>query len=147
MKSNVAMVLATAGFLAVLSVAVGRAQGATTSTWDGVYTEAQATHGADVYAENCASCHAGNLMGDGFAPALTGGPFANNWNGLTVGDLFERIRTTMPPDGPDKVSREDKAAIIAYILKVAGFPAGERPLADRTAYLKQISYDAFKPGH
>jgi mono/diheme cytochrome c family protein len=146
MKGNAAITLATAALVASLAGAVGRAQGATQSSWDGVYTEAQASHGAEVYAEYCGSCHAGNLAGDGFAPALTGGPFLNNWNGLTIGDLFERIRTTMPPDGPDKVNREDKAAIIAYMLKVGGFPAGDKPLADRTPFLMQITFDAYKPG-
>ena len=29
-------------------------------------------------------------------PPLAGGEFLSNWNGLTVGDLFERTRKTMP---------------------------------------------------
>jgi hypothetical protein len=27
--------------------------------------------------------------------------FLSNWNGLTVGDLFERIRTTMPQNNAE----------------------------------------------
>ncbi|PYR94394.1 MAG: class I cytochrome c, partial [Acidobacteria bacterium] len=33
-------------------------------------------------------------------PALTGGAFMANWDGLTVGDLFDRIRISMPADRP-----------------------------------------------
>jgi len=34
-------------------------------------------------------------------PPLSGAQFLANWNGLTVGDLFERIRKSMPANDPD----------------------------------------------
>ncbi|HMD48892.1 MAG TPA: cytochrome c, partial [Bryobacteraceae bacterium] len=64
------------------------------SVWDGVYTQDQAKQGEAVYSESCSSCHGTSLIGQDAAPALAGGDFLSNWNGLTVGDLFERIRTT-----------------------------------------------------
>src|SRR5690348_1073979 len=64
------------------------------SVWDGVYTEEQARRGEDVYQKNCSTCHGDRLNGTGEAPALSGGRFLANWNGLTLGDLFERIRKT-----------------------------------------------------
>ena len=71
----------------------------------GVYTDAQATRGADTYNKECASCHGAGLEGDGFAPALSGTEFLSNWNGTTLGDLFDRIRISMPPGQPDRRCR------------------------------------------
>jgi mono/diheme cytochrome c family protein len=68
----------------------------TKSVWDGVYTQAQADRGKQGYAEQCASCHGPELTGGEMAPALAGGEFLAGWDGLTVGDLFERIRISMP---------------------------------------------------
>ncbi len=67
------------------------------SVWDGAFTEAQAKRGAEAYEKNCAECHQQELGGDGFAPALAGADFLNAWNGLSVGDLYDRIRVSMPP--------------------------------------------------
>jgi quinoprotein glucose dehydrogenase len=110
----------------------------TRSVWDGVYTSAQAERGAALYASSCASCHGSALGGGESAPPLTGGEFSSNWNGLTVGDLFERIRTTMPADRPGKLTREQDADVLAYMFSVSEFPPGKAELERRTEVLKQI---------
>ena len=74
-----------------------------------------------------------------------GGEFTSNWFGLTAGDLFERIRTTMPADRPGRVSREQNTDILAYILSMNQFPAGESELSTRTEILKMIRLEAEKP--
>ena len=117
-----------------------------TTTWSGVYTEEQAQSGAAMYAKVCSECHLEDLAGDGFAPALRGPEFLSNWNGLTVGDLFERIRVSMPPSEPNSVTPKEKAAILAHILKSDGFPAGQVELAAETTPLKAIKFEATKPG-
>src|SRR3989442_10485004 len=53
------------------------------SVWDGVYSDEQAKRGAPLYSQYCASCHGPELMGGEMAPALAGGDFSSNWNGLT----------------------------------------------------------------
>ena len=108
------------------------------SVWDGVYTEEQARRGEALYQKDCSTCHGDRLNGTGEAPALSGGGFLSNWNGLTVGDLFERIRTTMPLDVPGKLSRQQNADAIAFILKANGWPAGATDLPPDPAALKQI---------
>ena len=123
-----------------------RTEQAGSSTWSGVYTEAQAKTGQEVYAKNCAECHGQDLGGDGFAPGLKGPEFMNNWNGLTVGDLFERIRVSMPPNNPNAVNAKEKVDIIAYILKEDGFPAGKENLPSTADGLKAIKFEATKPG-
>jgi len=114
----------------------------TRSVWDGVYTAAQAERGAALYANNCASCHGSALGGGESAPPLTGGEFSSNWNGLTVGDLFERIRISMPADRPGKLTREQDADVLAYMLSVSEFPAGKAELERQTEVLKQIRIEA-----
>ena len=81
--------------------------------------------GATLYANECASCHGSALSGGESAPPLTGGEFFSNWNGLTVGDLFDRIRVSMPADRSGKLTREQDADILAFMLSVNQFPAGK----------------------
>jgi mono/diheme cytochrome c family protein len=116
------------------------------SVWDGAYTEAQSKRGAEAYTKDCSECHSPELMGDGFAPALSGSDFMNAWNGLTVGDLFERIRTSMPPGMEADVPPEAKADILAFILQFNKFPAGSTELTPETEALKAIKFEATKPG-
>jgi mono/diheme cytochrome c family protein len=116
------------------------------SVWDGAYTEEQAKRGADAYMKNCAECHQAELSGDGFAPALAGSDFMNAWNGLTVGDLFDRIRVSMPPGKEGSVSNADKMDIVAHILSVNKFPAGTTELPPQLEAAKQIKFEATKPG-
>ena len=111
---------------------------------DGVYTEAQAKRGADVFAASCSSCHGADLAGDGFAPPLAGSEFASNWNDLSVGDLFERVRISMPPEGPNTVTAAAKADILAHVLKMNRYPAGETELEPKTEVLKQIKIEQKK---
>jgi mono/diheme cytochrome c family protein len=120
-------------------------QPAAKTVWDGVYTKEQATRGQPLYKQYCASCHGDMLEGIEMAPALTGGEFLDEWSGQTVGDLFERIRATMPRDKPGRLSREINADITAYMLSFDQFPAGDTELSHDTQALKQIRIEAVKP--
>jgi mono/diheme cytochrome c family protein len=117
----------------------------TQSVADGVYTEEQAVRGAEVYTRECSSCHGDGLDGDGFAPALAGSEFLSNWNGTSVGDLFDRIRISMPPGNPAVVSAEGKADIVAHLLKFNKYPAGQAELVKDLAPLKVIKIELPKP--
>jgi mono/diheme cytochrome c family protein len=131
------------GIAALLgSIAIGAAS---RSVWDGVYTEEQAQRGEALYARECARCHGDTLTGGESAPPLTGGDFLANWNGLTVGDLFERIRTSMPADRPGTLSGERNADILAHVLRANQFPAGKAELGHQVEILKQIRIEATKP--
>jgi S-disulfanyl-L-cysteine oxidoreductase SoxD len=131
--------------LLVLQAAV-RAQ-PTKSVWDGVYTEEQATRGKAGYAEQCASCHGPELTGGEMAPALSGGEFMAGWDGLTVGDLFERIRISMPQNAPGSLSGQQNADILAFVLAANKFPAGATELPKEAMVLKDIKFEAKKSGH
>jgi quinoprotein glucose dehydrogenase len=137
--------------VAALSAAYGllRAQepapSETKSVWDGVYTEEQAKRGESLYHKQCAACHGQMLTGGESAPPLTGGAFLSNWNGLTLADLFDRIRKTMPQNAPGKLSRQENADILAYTLSVNKFPVGKTELSRQTEFLKEIRFEAMKP--
>jgi mono/diheme cytochrome c family protein len=117
----------------------------TSSVWDGIYTEAQAAQGADGFAASCAACHGAALTGTGEAPALQGGQFIGDFDGLTMDRLLDRIRTTMPQDNPGALPRDQYAAILAFILKANGFPAGAKALDSRSEYLTGIRFEAANP--
>jgi mono/diheme cytochrome c family protein len=117
-------------------------QDAGRSVWSGVYTEEQAKRGHVAYVDACAKCHAVELMGDEDAPALTGEAFLSKWSGRTVGDLFDKIRLSMPDDSPGTLSKQEAADIVAYIFRESQFPTGRQELAHETAPLKQIQIEA-----
>jgi mono/diheme cytochrome c family protein len=137
LKTNIAIA-------AALLVGAVLAQEPTRSVWDGVYSQEQADRGRPLYNKHCASCHADTLMGGEMSPPLVGGEFLSNWNGLTLGDLFERIRTSMPQNNAGKLSREVNSDITAYILSVNKFPAGKTELPHSAEFLKDIRIDSEK---
>ena len=108
-----------------------------------VYTLNQARRGA-LKSGFCVQCHGDNFVG-GPAPELAGPAFATAWNGRTVSDLFDLIRLTMPDDDPGALSREVYADLVAYILAVNKYPAGETEIGIESGPLKLIRIDASKP--
>lgn len=134
----------TLSIIAILHSTV-RAQQPSRSVWDGVYSEEQLKRGTSAYAQECAMCHGIDLNGGEEAPALTGAGFLANWTGLTVGDLSERIRVSMPPDNPGRVSRQQNVDIIAFLLNSNRFPVGKTDLVTQPEMLKLIKIDEMKP--
>ena len=137
--SRIGLVVLPALWLLLLTVSPDAAQ--EQSVTAGVYTEEQATRGADVYNKECASCHGAGLEGDGTAPALAGSEFLTNWNGTTVGDLFDRIRISMPPGNPSSVPADGKADVIAHLLKSNKYPAGKTEIGKDLEPLKLIKIE------
>jgi mono/diheme cytochrome c family protein len=118
----------------------------TRSVRDGVYTEEQVERGVLTYDQICSDCHGYDLEGGEEAPELEGGTFLSNWNGLTLRDLADRIRTTMPPDDARSISRQQASDITSLILNANNFPAGDDELGAATETLRQIKIDAFGGG-
>lgn len=116
----------------------------TRSLWDGVYTQEQAKRGEAAYEEQCARCHGTDLMSGDSVPPLAGADFLSLWNEKTVGDLFDRIRTSMPADKRGTLNRQQASDIVAYLLTENNFPSGKAELATQSDVLKQIQFDAFK---
>jgi mono/diheme cytochrome c family protein len=100
-----------------------------------------------MYSEFCASCHGPELMGGEMAPPLATGDFLAGWDGLTIGDLFERIRISMPQNAPGSLSGQQNADILAFILSANKYPTGAAELSNQAMILKTIKFEAKKPGH
>jgi quinoprotein glucose dehydrogenase len=136
--------LATVSHSTLQATQTAAAGGGQKSVQDGVFSKEQAERGAAQFKQSCSECHGNDLAGDGFAPALSGGDFMGNWTDLSVGDLFERIRVSMPPSGPSGVTPAQKADIVAHILDVNKFPAGTTELEPKTEVLKTIKIEMKK---
>jgi cytochrome c len=115
------------------------------SVWDGVYTDEQARRGKAFYSAQCGMCHGEDLMGGDETPPLTGAAFLSNWNGLTVNELFERVRVSMPANNPGKLGRQQNADILAFIFSFNKFPAGNMELETQGERLKETRIEASKP--
>lgn len=112
----------------------------TRSTLTGVYTAQQAARGRDVYALACAACH---------TPATHTSPaFVLAWDGRPLSDLFGYLRESMPKNEPGSLSAQEYVQVMAYLLRMNGFPAGADELpADSTALVRiRIRMAAPRPG-
>jgi S-disulfanyl-L-cysteine oxidoreductase SoxD len=116
----------------------GVQQPASRTTKDGIFTAEQAKRGEILYQTVCATCHGAALTGVEAAPPLTGASFAASWDGAALGDLFDRIRISMPQDKPGTVSRQQTADLVAYILSFNKAPAGKIELPPEIEVLKAI---------
>jgi mono/diheme cytochrome c family protein len=82
--------------------------------------------GEQWYRSACAECHA--------VKALDNADFRHKWRGRSAFDLFSLIRTTMPDSRPGSLTPGTYVAILAYLLKLNGMPAGgQRLTSDSTA--------------
>ena len=118
---------------------------ASRSVWEGVFTKEQAKRGEAAYAQNCSSCHGPDLTGNDEAAPLAGPAFLANWDGLSVGDLSDRVRVSMPPNNLGKLSRQQITDILSYVLSVNNFPAGKSDLDPKPELLKQVRIDGTRP--
>ena len=116
-----------------------------TSIWDGIYTKDQAGRGQTIYRKACASCHGDALEGKGQAPPLSGSDFKSNWNGQSVGALFDKMQDSMPADQPGSLKPQENADILSYLLQMNSFPAGSSELPAGSAALQNIRFEAVKP--
>jgi mono/diheme cytochrome c family protein len=128
------------------SVVTSRAQApAASGVWSGVYSEVQAKRGEATANKVCGSCHGVDLNGGEAGPALVGLEFLGNWNQQTLGDLFDRIHSTMPADAPGSLGISDTADVIARILQLNKFPAGMTDLPSDATALGKIKIEATAP--
>jgi hypothetical protein len=132
--------------IALVSIALRAQDPSSLSVWDGVYSAEQAKRGRFLYHEHCERCHGLELEGDDESVALTGEVFQANWDTLPLGKLYQRIRRDMPYNDPGKLSPEINAAVLAFILRENGFPAGETELPHNADLLNLIRFQSAKPG-
>lgn len=118
--------------LAALAVGTAHAQSpdSTAAALPSVYTSVQAERGAAVFSKSCGVCHA--------TMEFTGPSFLHSWGGGTAYQFYDFLRKQMPFDDPGSLKPEEYLAAIAYLLRLNGFPAGEKALPRDAEALKQI---------
>src|SRR5262249_35371792 len=108
---------------------------------DRIYSDAQAKRGEALYKSRCVSCHGEALRGDS-GPPLTGDAFLAAWGGQPLSELADKILHPRPADDPGKLSRQQSADVVAHILQVGKFPAGQADLSVEEAQLKTMTMAA-----
>jgi quinoprotein glucose dehydrogenase len=129
-------------FAALCFLAGGVVYAMSRSVWDGVYTKEQAQRGQAAFRENCAKCHGENLAGGEAGPPLTGEDFLRSWRGKSAGDLFSRMRKTMPSEDPGSLSTREYSDIVGFIFSANDFPVGAKELDRDVSSLNEIRIEA-----
>ena len=114
----------------VLAVVASLAAQDKKSVKAGVYTGAQADRGVTLFKSKCASCHAPSRFTDDL--------FYTSFAGKPLWEMFDVISDSMPEDNPGSLKKEEYADVIAYLLKLNNFPAGETDLPIDKAALSAI---------
>jgi mono/diheme cytochrome c family protein len=125
-----------AGIAALL---VGGATAAQGQSAAGHYTEAQAQRGVAAYAETCSLCHGADMRGGPGSPSLAGPEFMFTWKTKSAGELFDYVKTNMPPGAGGSLSDQQYADVVAAVLKANAVPAGQAELPADAAALKSLS--------
>jgi len=112
------------------------------TTLDGVYSDAQAARGAELFAAKCARCHEG---ADVDGPPLTQDPFLDRWREDTLAPLFTFLRTKMPQDAPGSLTEANYLDLLAAILAKNTFPSGKDLTPDSLASILLVGHDGPKP--
>jgi mono/diheme cytochrome c family protein len=134
MKTAVASLL----FILATSITHGQPAG-TRSTASGVFTPEQAKNGEQAFQDKCAGCHGADLHStDPEAPDLTEGAFRFGWQGKTIANRFEQIRSTMPYGNAFSLDDQTYIDIVAYILAFNGIPSGSQKLEPDVPVLEKI---------
>ena len=104
----------------------------------GVYSAAQATRGQAVFKDKCAACH-GDMLEGLVGPPLAGDEFLKAWGNQPLSELVRKIQKTMPQTEPGSLTRPQAVDLVAHILQVGKFPAGQTALPDEEDALKQVT--------
>ena len=84
------------------------------------YTSRQASRGDGLFRDNCVSCHSSS--------EFSGASFQRRWRNRAVGDIYEFVLYSMPDDNPGGLPEQTYADIVAYMLSMNDFPAGDSEL-------------------
>ena len=96
----------------------------------GYYTAEQSRRGQEVFEGICAECH--------YASEFRGRDFEWTWRRQTARDLFERMAETMPEDNPGSLTDQQYVDVVAYVLSLNEYPAGQVELEPAGEVLARV---------
>jgi cytochrome c len=103
------------------------ADGLTTN--DAIYSKEQAKVGEQLYKDHCLLCHDKKY----FRPVF------KTWEGKSLGMMNTVMNTSMPLSNPASLAMQDYVDILAYMLSLNRYPAGDQPLPNDNGVLDTIS--------
>ncbi len=95
---------------------------------DGIFTVAQVKSGKPLYKKYCKSCHEGEYFG----------PVLLAWQGEPLASFFSVMTSAMPENDPGSLERDQYTNLLAYILKISGYPQDVRSLDPGAADFARI---------
>ncbi|MGC4082539.1 MAG: cytochrome c [Vicinamibacterales bacterium] len=96
-----------------------------------VFSVAQAERGEARFKTSCSSCHTPG--------SFAGGSFAERWAGQTMAEVFEFVSNAMPENDPGGLKKQEYADVLAFILSVNAYPAGNDELPTDPVELKKLA--------
>lgn len=96
---------------------------------DAVYTKVQAKVGQQLYKDHCLTCHDKKY----FRPVL------KRWDGQSLGVFFTVMSASMPESNPGSLPDKQYLDILAYILSLSRYPAGDSDLHNADSALNEIT--------
>jgi cytochrome c len=101
---------------------------------DQVYSKEQAKIGEKLYADQCLLCHDKKY----FRPVL------KRWEGQPISVLFTVMSTSMPESNPGFLTEKEYVDILAYILSLSRYAAGDAELDYKDGALNELAVEARK---
>ncbi len=101
------------------------------TTNDKIYTKEQAKTGEELYRTNCLTCHDKKY----FRPVF------KTWTGQSLGTFFLVMNASMPQGNPGSLHIEEYTDILAYMLSLSRYSAGESKLSSSTEFLNSITIE------
>lgn len=112
------------------------AEPAATADAGPMFSALQVRRGNEQFSATCSACHSvGEFADSGFQA---------RWSRRSVGDLYERIITTMPDDAPGILTPEQTINLVSYILEMNGLEAGSSNLDPDQEELDAISLSVIR---
>ena len=102
-----------------------------TTTNDRIYSKEQAKSGEELYKTICLICHDKKY----FRPVFKA------WRGQSLGTFFLVMNASMPESNPGSLHIEEYTDILAYMLSLSRYSAGENRLSSSTEYLNSITIE------
>ena len=99
---------------------------------DQVYSKTQAKIGEKLYADECLLCHDKKY----FRPVL------KRWEGQPISVLFTVMSTSMPESNPGFLTEKEYVDILAYILSLSRYAAGDTELDYKDGALNELTVEA-----
>jgi S-disulfanyl-L-cysteine oxidoreductase SoxD len=103
-----------------------------------LYSAAQAKRGAALYQLQCAECHGADLGGVAASPPLSGDNFLSVYSDHSILVLFDEVQKSMPQTNPGSLTPAQTADLVAFVLSMNKYAAGDEELPPDREKLKTI---------